>query len=600
MFCVTRNLSILMAAFLAPALTVAAEKVKEYNMASQTYTGEVLHRNTKVRATNLNTIRYRYGFASVLTVNPAPALSGVLQTLPTSPSSVAPNQLKGAVATAATDTSGTSSSTVASKRALQDRQSNELLKLHGGVAVSDPFAPIANVIHRGSEARQAYGVMHDDWKRQHDFFEGPIISLSDRVSALQSLQADTNTSISRVTQGKAALVAYLANSRDPSDQLVEDLKVQLTPTSAMQTGASATWADFSDINQVQAALANLVREFAIEASKLSGYALTELPLIQSSRTALIKIQSDLQDAYADFQEHHAPTMKQKAAFDSENQALAALIIEAADDYASLAQLPARVETATTQNSDALSAVSLLLPTSAQYSAFLAAREELSAWRDRMSQAVVQYTAFQADRSKPNPFAIDAKAFCDASAPGGSSNKLILSRVELTPGVANPASVQVLAITIDCATPFVISAGVLFSTIPDFEYETVPTPTVGGVASTTNTIIQTSDSKFHPLPLALVNMRFKDFQKQNVSLYASFGIAANVRSQSAGGSSAEYLIGPSIGLYRTLLVTAGAHIGTEALVGKGYSVGGTVPTTITTVPINTPYTAGFGLGISYSK
>jgi hypothetical protein len=140
---------------------------------------------------------------------------------------------------------------------------------------------------------------------------------------------------------------------------------------------------------------------------------------------------------------------------------------------------------------------------------------------------------------------------------------------------------------------------VFSTIPDSEFGISATPATAGTATPTNVVTQTYGSNFHPLPLALANVRFYE-PNEHVAFYWSFGVAANIRDQTSGGSAAEYLLGPSIGFFRTFIITTGAHFGSRARVGGGYAVGSTIPSTVTTVPINTNYTAGFGLGITFTK
>jgi hypothetical protein len=110
---------------------------------------------------------------------------------------------------------------------------------------------------------------------------------------------------------------------------------------------------------------------------------------------------------------------------------------------------------------------------------------------------------------------------------------------------------------------------------------------------------TDNSTFHPLPLAMIHARLCEFN-ETIALHGSFGMAGNFQSQGAGGSSAEFLLGPSLSLFRTMLLTPGLHIGTKTTIGAGFSVGDTVPSDITTVPLQKSYTAGFGFAITFTK
>jgi hypothetical protein len=87
--------------------------------------------------------------------------------------------------------------------------------------------------------------------------------------------------------------------------------------------------------------------------------------------------------------------------------------------------------------------------------------------------------------------------------------------------------------------------------------------------------------------------------EHVAFYVSFGVAANIRGQASGGSTAEYLLGPSIGFFRTLLFTTGVHFGSEPSIANGYTLNGPVPSTVSSVPITTNYRPSFGLGITFT-
>ena len=110
----------------------------------------------------------------------------------------------------------------------------------------------------------------------------------------------------------------------------------------------------------------------------------------------------------------------------------------------------------------------------------------------------------------------------------------------------------------------------------------------------NSITLVSTSKFHPLPLALASMRLWE-PNELFSLSASFGIAANMRDQTSGGSTAEYLLGPTFGFFRTFLITPGVHFGSEASIAAPYTLNGTVPSTVASVPIQTQLQTGVWVG-----
>ena len=64
--------------------------------------------------------------------------------------------------------------------------------------------------------------------------------------------------------------------------------------------------------------------------------------------------------------------------------------------------------------------------------------------------------------------------------------------------------------------------------------------------------------------------------------------------------AEFLIGPSFSLFRTMFLTPGLQIGTKTVIGGGFNIGDTVSSNITTVPLEKSYTTGFGFAITFTK
>jgi hypothetical protein len=157
------------------------------------------------------------------------------------------------------------------------------------------------------------------------------------------------------------------------------------------------------------------------------------------------------------------------------------------------------------------------------------------------------------------------------------------------------------VTVTCDTPIVIAAGVAFSSIPDREFsiqQVGTTTNSAGMSTPINVFSVTADSSFHPVPLAAVHVRFADWN--NVSMYGTIGIAANIKGQNSGGSAAEYLVGPTVGAFRYVYLTTGLYIGRESILGGGFKVGGPVPAGTTTPPLQTSYKPGFGVAITFSK
>lgn len=154
--------------------------------------------------------------------------------------------------------------------------------------------------------------------------------------------------------------------------------------------------------------------------------------------------------------------------------------------------------------------------------------------------------------------------------------------------------------VQCGSRFSISAGAAFSGIPNTEFAIVKgTPTAPGTTST-NRFGILSDPKIHPLPMAIAHARLAETPDHRFALHASFGVGVNVRSQASGGSSPEFLLGPSISFLRTIYVTAGVEIGKSTGLAGGFHVNDTVPSDVTALQIISSYTTRWGFAVTFTK
>jgi hypothetical protein len=174
----------------------------------------------------------------------------------------------------------------------------------------------------------------------------------------------------------------------------------------------------------------------------------------------------------------------------------------------------------------------------------------------------------------------------------------LSRKDLLPGSDPKNSETILSVTVQCTSPLSVSAGVAFDTIQETTFGIQAVPTMAGSTTTTNTFVVTSQSSFHPVPMGMAHARLCEFG-DTVSLHFSFGVGAGIKSQDAGGSSAEFLIGPSVALFRSVFLTPGLYLGQRASL-SGFKVGDPVPSSVTAPPLKTSYVPGFGFAITFTK
>jgi len=155
------------------------------------------------------------------------------------------------------------------------------------------------------------------------------------------------------------------------------------------------------------------------------------------------------------------------------------------------------------------------------------------------------------------------------------------------------------LTVMCSSPFAVSAGAAFSTIQNRQFAIVKSVPASGTTSV-NTFGVISDSRVNPYPIAIAHARLRDWADNRYGLHFSFGVGANIKGDSSGGSNPEFLTGLSISFLRTIFVTGGLDVGKQSELIGGFKVGSSVPTDVTSPPVSSSYRAGFGFAISFTK
>jgi len=259
-----------------------------------------------------------------------------------------------------------------------------------------------------------------------------------------------------------------------------------------------------------------------------------------------------------------------------------------------------------ENQRVLGVIPDLEQASSKYTDFQTAQEALVAWQTRMSDLQKRWGDYQAgiksgksEEENLDPFSLSTSADCEFAFSRTKTTSVVLTRVDLMPGTTATGPETVLSLSVECTSPFTVSAGVAFSTIGEHQFAIQPSLATPPATGTVNEFVATETSSFHPLPIAMIHARLCEFNDE-VALHASLGMAGNFQSQNAGGSSVEFLIGPSISLFRTMFFTPGLHIGAKTSIAGGFSVGEMVPPNITAVPLQKSYTLGFGFAVTFTK
>jgi len=224
----------------------------------------------------------------------------------------------------------------------------------------------------------------------------------------------------------------------------------------------------------------------------------------------------------------------------------------------------------------------------KYTSFVDSQQLLQMWNGRLDAALV-----------PAAYSTSHEVTCEYAFARTKQVKVTLVRIDRMPATTATSSTNYEFGTMECASPFDVSAGVAFSSITEREFAIHAVPDTPGGTTTTNRFVTTSHSNFHPLPVALISARICE-PNEVFALGGGFGVAANIKGDSSGGSDAEYIVGPTIILYRTVFITPGLHIGRDVRLGDGFSEGSSVPATITTPPLKKSYKPAFGVAITFSK
>jgi len=259
-----------------------------------------------------------------------------------------------------------------------------------------------------------------------------------------------------------------------------------------------------------------------------------------------------------------------------------------------------ISSAMAQNAKVATGLADVQQSSSKYSDFVTAHDSLVTWNVRMTTLKGRWQTYLANpKGVPDPFSMTTAADCGFAFSRTKTTAITLSRVDQLPGSTATNPETVLSVSVECTSPFTVAAGVAFSTLRQQQYGIQAVATPPASTTTVNKFVTTSDSRVNPLPIGMIHVRLYE-PTEWFSVHGSFGVAGDIKPQSAGGSSADFILGPSIAFFRTMFLTPGLHLGRQAVLGGGYHVGDPVPSNITTPPLQTSYKPAFGLAVTFTK
>jgi len=557
----------------------SASKVKVYDLAAANYTGDEVGGPRTIRADNLNVLRYSYKFNLTITFSQPPDLWAKLQEVSTPSPAAQPAEPKAAPQAA-------SPLIKAQLRAAAMRLPNvgpEVTKLldlaDKAIDAADQAKDTANTAVQDA----TLGVTTRTNKDNSDLLK----DASDAALAVKKVK-DAGQSLVNLLQrswtGPALQIGYINN--------------ELDATSIFMEGIGARWPKPGDISTLRwraegwkVELADRKTTFTNGLAAISG--------------ALVLAKQNLATVRDDLSSQTGANAGEQDALRNKRDEVIKKIAEVDDEITQLTNAAKLLDWAIGENQRVLAAIPDLEGTSSKYADFRTAQEALVTWQTRMTDLRDRWNAYEAtqqgktEAENPNPFSLSTSADCEFAFSRTKTTAVTLTRVDLMPGTTSTGPETVLSVNVVCTSPFTVSAGVAFSSIDEREFGLQSIAAAPPATGTVNKIVPTAKSSFHPLPLGMIHARLCEFN-DTFALHASFGLAGSFRSSSAGGSDAEFLLGPSISLFRTMFLTPGLHLGHKVSVGGGFVEEGEVPSTITTVPIQKSSALGFGFAITFTK
>jgi hypothetical protein len=172
---------------------------------------------------------------------------------------------------------------------------------------------------------------------------------------------------------------------------------------------------------------------------------------------------------------------------------------------------------------------------------------------------------------------------------------------LTPVDKNDSTVSSVTddVSIACESPIALSAGFVFSSLPQRTYSAVTTNTAGVAPPTpapSATVQESSTSSVRVVPFGFVHARIDSNPSR--PLFFTFGVGINSNSGSAStGTTIDYAAGFSYSIAEYVFISIGGHLGQVTTAASGYSPGSRVPVGAT-IPIQTKSQVAPFLGISF--
>jgi hypothetical protein len=586
-------------------------KIKEYDLKDKIYAAEVIGGPRIIVVYNLNPLRYKYSVNSTVSFSQPPDLLSKLSGIASpqaSPTAAKPPKSK----------------STPDKAGLPGAPERDVLTKLGGArslvrGVTPPATgqptraaiPISQeTITLVDKANTAIseGILAIDGVRQQvsGIDNSLVVSINHDFDAVLAEAIKANTSTTDVGDAGKELIRFV--KAVDATNTYDGVQRELLPASPFMKGVNASWGDAANVAKLKASTS---ARKTILAAKKTAFDVAYPSLLKSLGAAqhdLVVARNDLLTQQSKLQASPRSSVEDKLVQNTIDAVR--LVLDGGDDVnneeiegvnSAADNLQSANDTlnwATAKTASIEATLGELDTSGDKYKAFQQAQTTLADWQQRMLSLELSWES-HVKTNTADPFVLRIPGTCDYTFSTTKQTAIKITASDQLPDKTAAPPSDVLSVTVVCASPFTVSAGVAFSTISNHQFSIQPVATPPGSTTTTNEFVLTSNSNFHPLPIGLVSARLCE-PNETVSFHLSFGLAGDFKSQNSGGSSAEFLIGPSIALFRTMFFTPGLHLGQQATLGNGFKVGDPVPTNVTSPPLRTSYTPGFGFAITFTK
>jgi hypothetical protein len=566
-----------------------SSREKPYDLKNQTYSGETVRGPVTIVAKNLNILRYKYTANSKVTLSKPPDLWSELTNIANPQSNPA---------AVPTPTNAANAPNTHAMNAVIRTKGPRAVVAPGGRPVSAAAQAVNDKVKKADdETVLATKAVDDATQQLNPTFHAAIDA--DFANTMAQVNK-ANTATGSVNAGGQELLSFLKSV--DSSSTYSGIQGELSPASKLMAGVNAQWPASADVAALKISADGRKTILAQMKAEFEGKRASLIAGLNTAQRDLYMASEALEDFALQIR-GGANNTDDQTVIVQDRDLLNQRLGEIDKSNRQLNDAAAFLNSGIATNDQMETALSNLDISGDKYKAFQQGQAQLSDWQQQMVRIKTAWDLHSAPAAdqylNPDPFTMRIAGSCDYAFASTKQTAVTLTATDQLPDKSAAAPATVLSVTVECASPFNVSAGVAFNTIPDHEFAIQPVATPPGSTTTTNQFALTANSSFHPVPLGMVSARLWE-PDETFALHLSFGLAGNFKSQNAGGSSAEFLIGPSVSFFRTMYITPGLYIGKKTVLANGYTVGSPAPPSVTTPPLQSSYKAAFGLAITFTK